>query len=483
MKNNILLLCLLSLSLFAEIPHPDSLVFEPLAWEIPLGKEYRQTLTNGTPFYYAQDSIVPKFSLRFVFRTGAYYEAQTPVIHSMGLKNGGSHKMSPNVIDSLLDFYALSYNVTAGKTQTTITISGLSSFYDQAEEIVTNLLLKPAFDAKRVKQNKDLLVQKVSHQFDNAEPVLSSAWKKVIHPYNEISRITTAKELKKLSVRAIQKMSVKYHRYMVDSSEAYVAFAGDIPLERVKKTVETILPPKRKVYQRELLDLSSEYTPQVLLIHKPINQAYVAIGQPALQRPDSNYYPLMLFNQILGGGGFNSRLMTKVRSNKGLTYSIYSQVESNYTMKGTFSTIFFTASNRINEALFLTLDVINETIEEKQDMAEVTMIKSRLIQALPSYFRTKKDIVHTYVDNEFDKRDDNHYVVYEEKLKAITIADIERAKKEVLNPDHFSIVIVGDTSALFKADSYMDRNLSDLKPTVLTEEQLIDYQNDGAKSK
>lgn len=479
MKTNIVItLCLVSLHLFAEMPHPDSLSYEPLQWEIPTGKNYRKTLNNGTPFYYAMDSTIPKFSLRLTFRTGTYYEPGTPIVHAMSLRNGGSHTMNPRVIDSLLDFYALSFNVKAGKTQTTIAMSGLSSFYPQAEEILTNLLQKPAFDKKRVKQNKLLLLQKTSHQFDNAEPVLGVAWKKVLHPYNEISRLITEKEIKKTSVRSMQNMSQKYHTYMMDSAEVYVAFAGDIPQERVEKTLLALLPEDRKPASRKLIDLSSEYTPQILLVHKPINQAYVVVGQPALQRPDTNYYPLMLFNQILGGGGFNSRLMTRVRSNKGLTYSIHSQVESNYTIKGAFSTVFFTASKRVNEALFLTLDVIEETLTEKQNIEEVNTIKSRLIQQLPSYFRTKKDIVNTYMDNEFDNRDDNHYVIYEKKLNAITIDHIEAAKKAVIDPQQFSIIVVGDTTELLRAAPYNERSISDLNPRIITEEELLYYQNE-----
>lgn len=478
MLNRIILLLSLCTSLIASNPHPDSLTYEPLDWEIPIGTDYRDTLSNGSPFYYAKDSTIPKFSLRFSFRTGTYYEGGTPIVHALALRNGGSYRQSPNDIDSLLDFYALSLNVSSGKNMTTISISGLSRFYPQAEEILTNLLLKPAFNEKRIKQDKEMLLQKIIHQFDNTEPVLSAAWKKAIHPYNEISRLISVKEIKGISIRSMQSMSRKYHTYMMDSSEVYVAFAGDLPKERVLKTVETILPGDRVVHSRPLLDLSSEYKPQILLIHKPINQAYVVLGQPAIQRPHSNYYPLMLFNQVLGGGGFNSRLMTKVRSNKGLTYSINSHIESDYTIKGSFQTVFFTQSSRVNEALFLTLDVIDETLQEKQSDEEISMIKNRLIQALPSYFRTKKDIVYTYLENEFDHRADDHFKQYEEKLKTITIEDIERAKKEVLDPKSFSIVIVGDTTELLNAPEYKERSLKKLQPQIMTIDSLIVYQNE-----
>ena len=53
-------------------------------------------------------------------------------------------------------------------------------------------------------------------------------------------------------------------------------------------------------------------------------QAHVLIGQPGFKRADPDYFPLLLGNYILGGGGFVSRLSTEVREKRGLSYSVSS---------------------------------------------------------------------------------------------------------------------------------------------------------------
>src|SRR5262249_21134821 len=53
-------------------------------------------------------------------------------------------------------------------------------------------------------------------------------------------------------------------------------------------------------------------------------QAHVLIGQPGYKRSDPDFFPLLLGNYILGGGGFVSRLSEEVRQKRGLSYSVSS---------------------------------------------------------------------------------------------------------------------------------------------------------------
>ena len=61
---------------------------------------------------------------------------------------------------------------------------------------------------------------------------------------------------------------------------------------------------------------------------------------------------MSLLNEILGGGGFISRLGAKIRSDAGLTYSIYSNAESNYIYPGTFYIEFFTKMHPFHKLCF-----------------------------------------------------------------------------------------------------------------------------------
>ena len=75
--------------------------------------------------------------------------------------------------------------------------------------------------------------------------------------------------------------------------------------------------------------------PGVFLVDKSITQANIKVGFRGLKRPHPDYYPLSVASYIFGSGGFTSRLVAKVRSEKGLAYVVRSFVESNYYNTGT----------------------------------------------------------------------------------------------------------------------------------------------------
>jgi len=75
------------------------------------------------------------------------------------------------------------------------------------------------------------------------------------------------------------------------------------------------------------------------------------------------------------------------------------------------------------------------------------MAKSLLIDALPSSFRNKEDIVQTYAWNEYYGRPDSIYYKYPAVINALTKEDIARVAKKYLADRPFWCVVVGDTAA------------------------------------
>src|SRR3546814_3947888 len=59
-------------------------------------------------------------------------------------------------------------------------------------------------------------------------------------------------------------------------------------------------------------------------IEFPSKQTNLMLAQLGIDRDDPDYAAVSLGNQILGGGGFGTRLMTEVREKRGLTYGVYS---------------------------------------------------------------------------------------------------------------------------------------------------------------
>jgi zinc protease len=195
--------------------------------------------------------------------------------------------------------------------------------------------------------------------------------------------------------------------------------------------------------------------PQIraLVIHKDITQAYVRMGLPLFKRPHPDYYAVSLLNYILGGSGFTSRLGTKVRSDEGLTYSISSTAESNYTYQGTMRIDFFTKTESFPKAISIILEELNNVIKDGVTDEELENAKTALIAELPSSFRSPEDIVSTYAWNEFYGRAPDHYAKYPDELRKLTKDDLKNAAKKYIDINKMTYTIVGDTAAINKASS------------------------------
>jgi zinc protease len=189
------------------------------------------------------------------------------------------------------------------------------------------------------------------------------------------------------------------------------------------------------------------------MVQKPLSQAYVRLGLPLFKRPHPDYYSVSLLNEILGGGGFMSRLGTKIRSDAGLTYSIYSNAESNYTYPGTFYIEFFTKNSSFSQAVAMIIEEVRKVISEEVTEQELENAKASLTGSLPSMFRSPFDIVSTYAWNEYYNRDPDHFKVYEEKLRKVTRQDLLRVAKQYLTPDNFTYTVVGDTNELLNQET------------------------------
>lgn len=215
--------------------------------------------------------------------------------------------------------------------------------------------------------------------------------------------------------------------------------------------LENVFPPKGALVDTLFPKVECKPELRSLLVYKPISQAYVRLGLPLFKRPDPDYYPVSVLNLILGGGGFTSRLGTKIRSDEGLTYSIYSTAESNYTYPGTFYIDYYTKNQSFARATFLAFEEVNKIVKEGVTSKELTAAKATLIGEMPSMFRNPFDIVSTYAWNEYYGRSPDHYSKYVDEIKKITSEDILRVARKFLTTDKMVMTVVGDTTVLLQS--------------------------------
>lgn len=455
--------------------HPSEIKYNEFNWEPPLGTPYRKTLKNGLKVYIAEDKKVPMVTIKGYIDGGNLNDPKglegLSSFTTKLMRTGGTEKYSADTLDELIDRYAMSFAVGASETMISFGATFLSQHTDIALDILNQILFHPTFDSTRIEKEREITLSAIEHRFDNPEPVLSTAWFQTMYPGMANSTLSTSKSIKAVT---IDKM-INFHSNNFKTSKMLVAISGDFDEKKMISQIVKVFPKSKSSKSKTVFpEIIPTAKSNFVIIHKKISQAYIKIGLPIIKRPNPDYYPLSVFNYVLGGGGFTSRLGQSIRSEKGLTYSIRSSAESNYFYPAMFSIGLFTKSESINEALAEIKVEVNKLLKEGISKDELDQTISVLLSSLPSMFRSKDDITDTYAWNEFHGRSDDHFRVYDDKLHALTPEKVNETARKWLKPDNFTYVIVGDTTELFKAEAYKSFSLKDVKNKKIFTEDLLE---------
>jgi len=209
----------------------------------------------------------------------------------------------------------------------------LAEYADTALYLLTQMLFNPAFEPEKIKHTQTIFMENIKHQFDNPGPIVSAAFDKIMYPDQSNSRLSTAASIKRISRSDI----VTFQQTYIQTQNIICAISGDFKKTEMLKKLTAFFPRSRvPAYDSIFPFIKCAPETRWLFVQRPGTQANVRLGLPLFRRPDPDYYPVAVMNEILGGAGFTSRLGSKIRSDEGLTYSIHSQAESNYLYPGVF---------------------------------------------------------------------------------------------------------------------------------------------------
>ena len=174
----------------------------------------------------------------------------------------------------------------------------------------------------------------------------------------------------------------------------------------------------------------------------PSQQAHVRMGQVGIQRGNPDYFNLYVGNHVLGGGGFTSRLVKEVRSNRGLSYSVYSYFLP-YQQQGPFMLGLQTRVDQVTEAVEVSKQVLAEFIEHGPTEEELELSKQNIMNGFPLRVDSNKDILGylsliAYYDLPLSYLDD-----FKNNIEQVSLDDVKKAFRKHLDLDSFVTVVVG----------------------------------------
>lgn len=196
-----------------------------------------------------------------------------------------------------------------------------------------------------------------------------------------------------------------------------------------------------------------ELQPGIYVVDKDdVNQGRVVIGHEGAMRDNPDRYALMVMNDILGGGGFTSRLLTRIRSDEGLAYSAYSSFGLGTYYPGAFRASFQSRSETVARATAIVLDEIERIRTEPVSEAELRTTKASFIETFSRNFSRPASTAGLFASDEYTGRDPDYLATYRDNISAVSGDDVLRVAQEYLAPDRLVILVVGDRATIEAGD-------------------------------
>ncbi|HWP60134.1 MAG TPA: pitrilysin family protein [Candidatus Acidoferrales bacterium] len=296
---------------------------------VRLPKPTETTLANGLTVLILEDHRQPLVHAEFHLRSaGALFEPESlPGLASATAKmlREGTRKRTSRQIAEDLDRLGASVEAGAsfGAVATVFTASGLAENFDRWFPLAVEILLEPSFPAAELKRLKDLTKVQLRQQRARARFLAAERFNRAVYG-NHPAAVASA------TVEAIDALSpemlANWHRERYSPQDAVLAFAGDVDPSRLLAKLQKWLAGWRAPAPGRVLPPHPRPAGarRVYLVDRPDSvQTTLAVGNIAIDRRSPDYVPVLVMNQVLGGG-VAGRLFLSLREEKGYTYGAYS---------------------------------------------------------------------------------------------------------------------------------------------------------------
>jgi len=412
-----------------------------------LTKAKQFTLDNGLKIIYMGLHNLPIVKVNLSLRGGSIWELPEKAgvtSITMDMLDQGTANRSALQIAKKLDFVGASLSTSAGRDFSSISLSVLAHDFDLGMDILSDVVLHPSFPEKELERVKKETLSAIEKKKEDPHSVANEEFDKIIYGSSNYGRpLEGYTETVKLITRGDV---LRFYKKAFRPSLATIVVVGDVEEGVLRKKLGKLFGSWKKSKLVKLQKPASHiYTPRDVAIEKDLTQTTIMLGHPGMTRDNPDYYANYVMNYIMGGGGFSSRMMKNVRDNYGLVYTVYSYFMARY-YDGAFSVFAQTKNKTKKQALNLIKEEIARMQESPVKKSELEDAKSYIIGSFPLKLDTTDKIASylAYI-NQYHLGLD-YFKTFPEKIKQVTMQDVERAARKYLHPNSLSTVLVGGKS-------------------------------------
>jgi len=416
---------------------------------------HRSELPNGLRILVFEDDRLPRLAIGLAVRSGAAQESieeaglATFTAELMGRGAGARRALE---LAQVVDDLGASLDTSAGWDSMGVTVSGLSRDAATLFGVLADVVRRPRFDPAEADKVRGELLASLEGQKDNPAMLGRNAFARALYDGHRFGLPAEGSPEAVAKLRAPAARA--FHARAFSAGNAILFATGDVRSPELLALAEAAFGDWPRGEPPPLPPAPPSPAPrerQVVVVDRPdLVQAQILVGHEGIARSDPDRVAALLMNEVLGGGEFSSRLMTRVRSEAGLAYGAYSY----FGMRRAPGPFAVSTSTRVPEAR-RALDILIEELERAKSAsfsaAELEAVQRLAAGSFVLGLETSGAVTQGLVDLDVQGLPADSLDTYRERVTRTSLEDLQRQARERLHPERAAIVVVGPAEALVPA--------------------------------
>ena len=401
------------------------------------------TSPGGITAWLVEDHSIPFTALELRFRGGTSLDdpdKRGAVYLMSGLIEEGAGDMDARTYARTLEALAASFTYNASDDSVSISARFLTENRDEVVDLLRTTIHEPRFDQDAVDRVRAQILSGLRSDQTDPNEIAGRSFAQMAygdHPYGSEGKGTIE------SVSALTRDDVvAAYDSVFAKDRLYVGAVGDITAEELGALLDTLLADLPETGKPIPGRAEVTIPGGVSVVEFDTPQSVALFGHKGIDRDDPDFFAAFILNHILGGGGFESRLMQEVREKRGLTYGV-----GTYLVPKDLASVYLgsvsSANDRIAEAIEVIRDEWARAASEGVTQKELDDAKTYLTGAYPLRFDGNGQIAGIMVGMQMEGLPIDYIATRNDKVNAVTLDDVNRVAGELLDPEGLHFTVVG----------------------------------------
>ena len=400
------------------------------------------TTSNGARVYFVAAPSLPMLDVQVDFAAGSMFDPPGKAglaALTRGILDLGTQQRDETAISEQLADIGAALGGGADTDRASISLRTLTDAdkLPAALNILRDVLQQPRFDAAILEREKTRTIAGLKEAMTRPDSIAGKAFWEAMYPNHPYGRQATPESVASLNRADL----LDFHRRLYTAGNASISLVGQLNRQQAEKIAEDLSAalPAGQAPSLPPAPVAAPATTKAL--PHPASQAHISLGLPAIERGHPDFFPLMVGNYTLGGGGFVSRLVKEVRDKRGFAYSVYSYFAP-LRHAGPFQIGLQTQRNQAGEAIKVVRQVLDEFIANGPSPDELAAAKANLSGSFPLRLDSNAKLLANIAVIGFYGLPLDYLDHYQAKVEAVTVDEVKRAFSRHVRTDRLMTVTV-----------------------------------------